>query len=80
MKKKVLSLAFASAFVAAPVSSAGPSENANCVAQFTTTAAAAHAAGPTISAGAHLLQPFGQNVVTVQAHGPRDACPFTFPP
>jgi hypothetical protein len=50
--------------------------NANCVAQFTSALGPLGVAGEVISGGAHDLQPFGQNVVTVQAQSPRGDCAF----
>jgi hypothetical protein len=77
----VSAAAAAAALVGAAGSPAEPSPNANCVADFTTATAAAHAAGPVISQGAHLLQPFGQNVASVQAHSEEllGHCAFAYP-
>jgi hypothetical protein len=78
----MLSIATAVAALAgAAATPAEPSTNANCVADFTTAAAAAGAAGDVISQGAHLLQPFGQNVASFQAHSEQllGHCAFTFP-
>jgi hypothetical protein len=64
--------------LASPTAAAEPRSdgNANCVAQFTSALGPLGVAGEVISGGAHNLQPFGQNVVTVQAQSPRGDCAF----
>lgn len=51
----------------------GGADNAGCVAQFV-TGLPPERRGPVISYGAHHLQPFGAEIVSVQAARPRDDC------
>ena len=73
-----LTLGAAGAALAAPAVLVEPKArgNANCVAQFTSALGPIGAAGMVISGGAHDLQPFGRNVVVVQAHSPGGLCVF----
>jgi hypothetical protein len=64
------SLAVAPAAVAAP-----PAGTGNCVSFFTTAVAHAGIAGPVISFGARELQPFGRDIVRMQAAAELGECP-----
>ena len=53
-----------------------PAQTGNCVSYFTTTVAAAGAAGDVIRTGARDLAPFGRTAVSAQAHATLGACVF----
>ena len=73
----IAALAASGASLAAAPASLGapPADSGNCVSFFTTAVGQAGIAGPVISFGAQTLQPFGRDVVRVQAAAELGACP-----